>query len=69
MTFQELQIGDYFQIPGISAGVYRKASSYHCSQYTLLQPIRPTTPVIALTPTEITNYFASQQKYLQSLTQ
>ena len=49
MTFQELQIGDYFRIPGITAEyVYRKASSSHCSLNALLQPIRPATTVIPL---------------------
>ncbi len=68
MIFQELQIGDYFRISGISAGcVYRKASSSHCSINTLLQPIRPGTKVIPLTRAEITNYFATKQEYLKSL--
>ena len=68
MTFQELQIGDYFRISGISAEcVYRKASICHCSQNALLQPIRPSTKVIILTPTEVTNYFATKQEYLKSL--
>ncbi len=68
MTFQELQIGDYFRIPGLSAGyVYRKASHSHCSVNTLLQPIRPQTTVIPLTSIEIKNYFATKQEYLQSL--
>ncbi len=70
MTFQELQTGDYFRIPGISAEyVYRKASSSQCSTNTLLQPIRPETTVIQLTPTEIKNYFAAKQEDLKSLTE
>lgn len=68
MTFQELQIGDYFRISGISAEcVYRKASNFHCSQNTLLQPIRPSTKVIVLTPVEVINYFATKQEYIKSL--
>ncbi len=68
MTFQQLQIGDYFRIPGISSGfVYRKASSSHCSLNALLQPIRPGTTVIPLTLAEMTHYFATKQEYLQSL--
>ncbi len=68
MTFQELQIGDYFRIPGINPNfVYRKASDSHCSLNTLLQPIRTTTKVTLLNPTEITNYFVKKQEYLNSL--
>ncbi len=68
MTFQELQIGDYFRILGINPNcVYRKASDSHCSFNTLLQPIRTTTKVILLTPAEITNYFVKKQEYLNSL--
>lgn len=68
MTFQELQIGDYFQIPGITAEcVYRKASSSHCSLNALLQPIRPATTVIPLSSAEITNYFVTKQELLKSL--
>nr|WP_072032407.1 hypothetical protein [Fischerella sp. PCC 9605] len=70
MTFQELQIGDYFRIPGVSSEcVYRKASSSQCSLNALLHPIRPETTVILLTPAEVTNYFAAKQYYLQSLRQ
>lgn len=84
MTFQELQTGDYFRIPGISTEyVYRKASNSQCSTNTLLQPIRPgttvilpllqpirpETTVIQLTPTEIKNYFAAKQEDLKSLTE
>jgi hypothetical protein len=72
MTFQELQIGDYFRIPGLStAYVYRKASSSHCSLQACLQPIRSKTTVIPLTHAEITNYFsqkfAQKQEFLNSL--
>ena len=70
MTFQQLQIGDYFRIPGMSYGcVYRKASSLHCSLNALLQPIRAETKVTPLTHAEITNYFALKQEFLQSLRQ
>lgn len=68
MIFQELQIGNYFRIPGMSARyVYRKASSSHCSLNALLQPIRPETTVIPLTCAEITNYFEQKQENLKSL--
>ncbi|KAB8318117.1 hypothetical protein SD81_018855 [Tolypothrix campylonemoides VB511288] len=70
MTFQELQIGDYFRIPGITAEwVYRKASSSCCSLNALLQPIRSATIVIPLTSTEITHYFVTKQEFLKSLKQ
>jgi hypothetical protein len=68
MTFQELQISGYFQIPGITAEcVYRKASSSHCSLNALLQPIRPATTVIPLSSVEITNYFVTKQELFKSL--
>ncbi|BAY45087.1 hypothetical protein SAMD00079811_26890 [Scytonema sp. HK-05] len=68
MTFQQLQIGDYFRIPGITAEcVYRKASSSHCSLNALLQPIRPATTVIPLSSAEITHYFVTKQQLLKSL--
>jgi hypothetical protein len=78
MTFQELQIGDYFRIPGISSGfVYRKASDSHCGTQTLvhpnssilslLQPIRPEITVIPLTSAETKRYFAAKQADLESL--
>ena len=68
MTFQELHVGNYFRIPGMSARfVYRKASDSHCSVNTLLlpnynsiallQPIRPETEVLLLTTAEMTDYF------------
>ncbi|MBH8565355.1 hypothetical protein I8748_24800 [Nostoc sp. CENA67] len=70
MTFEQLHIGDYFQIPGISARcVYRKASSFQCSVNALLQPIRPGTEVIVLTSTEVAEYFAAKHDYLNSLCQ
>ena len=81
MIFQELQTGDYFRIPGMSAErVYRKVSNSQCSINTLLQAnstkitvlpllqtIRSSTTVILLTSTEIANYFATKQKDLSSL--
>ncbi|MDF5722094.1 MAG: hypothetical protein PUP91_16725 [Rhizonema sp. PD37] len=81
MIFQELQTGDYFRIPGKSAELmYRKASKSQCSidaplqpnsneitVLPLLQPIRSSTTVILVTPTEIANYFATKQEYLSSL--
>jgi hypothetical protein len=68
MNFAELQIGDYFHIPGMSSEcVYRKASSSQCSQNTLLQPIRPGTEFVQLTNTEITTYFATKREYIQNL--
>jgi hypothetical protein len=68
MTFAELQIGDYFRLPGVSPGcVYRKASSSQCSQNTLLQPIRPGTKIIQRTKAETTKYFATKLDYIQSL--
>lgn len=66
MTFQELQIGDYFRFRGMR-GVYRKATSSHCSLNALLQPTRSETTVILLTPTEVTNYFVKKQEDLKSL--
>jgi hypothetical protein len=68
MTFEQLQIGDYFRIPGISSGcVYRKASDSHCSLNILLQPIRPETTVIPLTSVEITHHFVTKQEFLNNL--
>lgn len=67
MIFESLQIGDYFRIPGISSGFYRKASSSHCSINTLLQPIRLNTAVIPLSDAEITEHIAFQKQYLKSL--
>lgn len=68
MTFQELHLGDYFRLPGITSEcVYRKANSSHCSQNALLQPIRPETTVIPLTAIEVTEYFSKKQEYLKSL--
>ncbi|GAA6619812.1 hypothetical protein NUACC26_056260 [Scytonema sp. NUACC26] len=68
MTFQELQIGDYFRIPGMnSALVYRKANSFQCSHSALLQPIRSETTVIPLSPAEVTNYFAKKREDIKSL--
>lgn len=78
MTFQELQIGDYFRIPGLSSGfVYRKTSNSHCGTQTLvqpnssilslLQPIRPEITVTLLTPAETKRYFAAKQADFESL--
>jgi hypothetical protein len=66
MTFQELQIGDYFRFPGMNA-VYRKSNESHCSLNALLQPIRYKTTVIPLTQAEITNYFAQKREALKNL--
>ncbi|MBW4566028.1 MAG: hypothetical protein KME32_34115 [Mojavia pulchra JT2-VF2] len=61
MTFQELQTGDYFRIPGISIGyVYRKTSDSHCSLNATNQPIRSHTLVKKLTGAELKEYFAQQ---------
>ena len=68
MTFQQLRIGDYFRIPGISFGcVYRKASNSSCSLNSLLQPIRPSTKVVPLNRAQIAKYIASKQEYWKSL--
>jgi hypothetical protein len=68
MTFQQLAIGSYFRIPGITYGcVYRKASSSYCSLNSLLQPIRPTTKIIPLTATEIAKYLAEKREFLTNL--
>ncbi|KAF3887782.1 MULTISPECIES: hypothetical protein [Nostocales] len=68
MTFQELQVGHYFRIPGISAEcTYRKVNDSQCSQNALLQPIRSETVVVLLTPVEVKRYFAAKQEFLKSL--
>ncbi|BAZ37687.1 hypothetical protein NIES4101_36100 [Calothrix sp. NIES-4101] len=68
MNFADLQIGDYFRLPGVSPGcVYRKANSSQCSQNTLLQSIRSETKIIQLTKAEIAKYFSSKQEYFQRL--
>ncbi|MBD2492168.1 hypothetical protein [Aulosira sp. FACHB-615] len=62
MTFQELQTGDYFRIPGITTPyVYRKTSDDSCTLNDTLQPIRPYTSVKKLTGTELIEYLAQQQ--------
>lgn len=67
MTFQQLAIGSYFRIPGVSYGyVYRKASYSCCSHNALLQPIRPTTKVIPLNAQEIAKYFADKKEFLNN---
>jgi len=79
MIFQELQVGDYFYIPGMSDRfVYKKASNSHCSvnalllpnynEMALLQPIRLETEVMPLTAAEITDYFNRRQESLESFT-
>nr|WP_238553684.1 hypothetical protein [Fortiea contorta] len=68
MTFEKLQIGDYFRIPGISfSGVYRKASVSQCSLNALLQPIRRGTPVMLLSRKEVKDYFAAKYDDLNML--
>ncbi len=68
MIFQQLRIGDYFRVPGISFNcVYRKTSSASCSLNSLLKPIRPKAIVIPLNSVEISKYLARKQKLLQSL--
>jgi hypothetical protein len=68
MTFQQLRIGDYFRIPGISFGcVYRKASNLSCSRNSLLQPIRPATTVVPLNRAQIAKYIAEKEHFRQSL--
>ncbi|BAY76630.1 hypothetical protein NIES25_30870 [Nostoc linckia NIES-25] len=68
ITFEQLQIGDYFRIPGISvACVYRKASDSYSSMNALLQPIRLGTRVIVLTSREVSDYFVAKYDYLKSL--
>ncbi|MBU7581972.1 MAG: hypothetical protein KAF91_03530 [Nostoc sp. TH1S01] len=68
MTFQQLAIGSYFRLPGVSYGcVYRKASYSCCSLNALLQPIRPTTKVIPLNAKEIAKYFADKKEFLNKL--
>ncbi|BAY10937.1 hypothetical protein [Calothrix sp. NIES-2098] len=68
MTFQQLQIGAYFRIPGISFGcVYRKASNSSCSLNSLLQPIRPSTKVVPLNRAQIAKYIAQKQEFWKSL--
>ncbi|WP_343217861.1 hypothetical protein [Halotia branconii] len=68
MSFEQLKIGDYFRIPGITVEcVYRKTSSSQCSLMTLLQFIRPGTQVIPLTSAEVSDYFAAKHNYLNSL--
>ncbi len=71
-TFQQLQIGNYFRIEGISTGcVYRKAGSVECSLGVLLQPIRPETKVELLNDKETAEYFkekfTAKQEFLESL--
>ena len=74
MNFQELQIGDYFRIPGMNRElVYRKATSSNCSRDGALQPIRPQTTVIKLNAIQVKEYFFTKftrkQQFLQSLRQ
>lgn len=68
MRFQQLHIGDYFRIPGISFGcVYRKASMRSCSLNSLLQPIRPGTTVIPLNQAQVAKHIAEKQNFWKSL--
>lgn len=68
MTFQQLAIGSYFRLPGVSYScVYRKASSSCCSLNALLQTIRPTTKVIPLNAAEIAKYLAAKKEFLNNL--
>lgn len=68
MIFQQLRIGDYFRIPGISFFcVYRKASRSSCTLNTMLQPIRPSAIVVPLNRIEINKYIAQKQEFLKSL--
>ncbi|MBD2594841.1 hypothetical protein H6G74_10930 [Nostoc spongiaeforme FACHB-130] len=68
MTFQQLAIGSYFRLPGVSYScVYRKASYSYCSRNKVLQPIRPTTKVIPLNAKEIAKYLAEQKEFLNQL--
>jgi hypothetical protein len=60
MTFQELQTGDYFRIPGSILYVYRKTSDDYCTLNNTLQPIRRYTPVKKLTGTELIEYLGQQ---------
>ncbi|GEM_PF-1722843 len=80
MTFQDLQIGDYFKIPSLSVElVYRKSNNSQCSALmllqpscnflNLLQPIRPGLTIIPLTHAEIKHHFAAKQADLQHLKQ
>jgi hypothetical protein len=71
-SFSQLQIGDYFRIPGISTEyVYRKANSVECSLGAVLQPIRQDTEVIALNSKETSEYFrekfTAKQKFFESI--
>jgi hypothetical protein len=60
-TFQELQKGDYFRIPGMNSRcVYRKASSSHCTLGAALQPIRHGTQVMPMNSREVADYFADK---------
>jgi hypothetical protein len=65
MTFSQLQIGDYFRIPGMISGyVYRKANESQCSINSALQPIRAEIEVRRLTPTEVINHFRQEHEEL-----
>ncbi|AFY41817.1 hypothetical protein [Nostoc sp. PCC 7107] len=63
MTFQQLAIGSYFRLPGVSyARVYRKASHSCGSLNAFLQTIRPNTKVIPLNAAAIAKYLAAKQE-------
>ncbi|MBD2445711.1 hypothetical protein H6G76_00810 [Nostoc sp. FACHB-152] len=68
MTFQQLAIGSYFRLPGVSYGcVYRKASHSCGSLNALLQTIRPTTKVIPLNAAAVAKYLADKKEALNNL--
>ncbi|BCL35054.1 hypothetical protein NSMS1_15010 [Nostoc sp. MS1] len=68
VVFEQLEIGVYFRIPGISRNcIYRKASTSQCSLNSLLQPIRAKTQVVTLTPTEVKAFLVAKRDYLESL--
>ncbi|EKE97398.1 MULTISPECIES: hypothetical protein [unclassified Tolypothrix] len=68
MIFQQLRIGDYFRIPGISfACVYRKASSSSCTLDMLLRPIRRSAIVVPLNRVELSRYIQQRQEFLTDL--
>ncbi len=68
MIFQQLRIGDYFRIPGISFScVYRKASSSSCTLDMILRPIRRSAIVVPLNRYELSRYIAKKQELLKDL--
>ncbi|BAZ00034.1 hypothetical protein NIES37_40170 [Tolypothrix tenuis PCC 7101] len=68
MIFQQLRIGDYFRIPGISFScVYRKASSSSCTLDMILRPIRRSAIVVPLNRVELSRYIAQKKELIQDL--